>query len=65
MSSKVPKQKVKPSKATKLSQKLVVNVQAGEKSPVRADTPPLMSHHLRTRSGKIRAMTALEPSDKD
>ncbi len=66
MSSKAPNQKVKSSKATKLSQKLVVNVQAGEKSPVRTDTPPptYTSHHSRTRSGKIRAMTEPEP-DKD
>ena len=43
----------------KLSQKLVVNVQAGEE-------PPNMSHHSHTRSGKIRAMTEPEPEpDKD
>ena len=66
MSSKAPKQKIRSSKATKLSQKLVVHVQAGEKSPVRTDTPPptYTSHHSRTRSGKIRAMTEPEP-DKD
>jgi hypothetical protein len=61
MSSKPNKEKFKTAKATKLSQKLVVSVKTGEKSPVRSDTPPPTSHqHSRTHSGKIRAIIESE-----
>jgi len=61
MSSKPNKEKFKTAKATKLSQKLVVSVKTGEKSPVHSDTPPPTSYqHSRTRSGKIRAVIESE-----
>jgi hypothetical protein len=61
MSSKPNKEKFKTAKATKLSQKLVVSVKTGEKSPVRSDMPPPTSHqHSRMRSGKIRAIIESE-----
>jgi hypothetical protein len=66
MSSRTQKQQFKSSKAKKLSQQLQVQVNTGEKSPVRADTPPVSTYATRTRKGKILAMTEPEPqSDPD